>query len=67
MFNFFGFFKKDKEKKDEEIEKHTKVGTGVAFNNSSNNERIKLKTTFTKPKKYAGNREIFDSGSAKKM
>lgn len=66
MFNFFGFFKKDKEKKDEEIEKHTKVGTGVAFNNSSNNERIKLKTTFTKPKKYAGNREIFDSGSAKK-
>ena len=65
MFNFFGFFKKEKENK-KEVEKHTKVGTGVTFNNSSNIERIKLKTIFTKPKKYAGNREIFDSGSAKK-
>lgn len=64
MFNLFGFLKKNKKK--EETEKYIKVGTGIAFNNSNNSERLNLKKIFSKPKKYAGNREIFDSGNAKK-
>ncbi len=67
MFNFFGLFKKKKEKKDEdEIEKHTRVSSGLAANNSINQETANLNTTFAKPRKYAGNRKLFDSGSAKR-
>lgn len=66
MFNFFGFLKKNKEKKDKEIEKHTKIGSSVALNSSINIEKNKLKEIFSKPKKYAGNRELFDSSSAKR-
>ena len=66
MLNFFSFFRKDKEKKDEEMEKHTRVGSGLSINNSINHEVVNLKKTYAKPKTYTGNRELFDSAKNKR-
>lgn len=67
MFNFFVFFKKGKEnKREKEIEKHTKVGSGLSINNSITQEVANLRKVYAKPKTYTGNRKLYDSGKAKK-
>lgn len=73
MLNFFKKFKKnsnlEKEEKQEKEEKrkNTKTSaTGISIGDSIEISKADLKFKFEKPQEYSGNRDLFDSGVAKR-